>query len=119
MQVIVHKEKMDVGEGAHGPRSMEFFTIALPRVVVTQQDGGPLLFLETPEQEGKVLVLPYVIWCPHEFGRVRFRWARRHASMAEKRIGITTHGMADDLHGAVVACLGNHLERARVTENEA
>lgn len=114
MEVLIHRSMMEVG---NGPLALEVFTVVVPRVKIAKIVNGPLVFVETDE-EIPPLVLPYVIWHPEE-PRVRFRWAWRPASTAEQRLGgIASHGVAKDLSHAAVVCLVNHLERARVREDQ-
>lgn len=113
MEVTVHREWMPVGQD--GAQRREIFTISLENVVVGRTESGIMVFQES--EKPCTLGLPYAIWCVPEGGRSRFRWARRHASDTEKRIGVSNHGACEDLHGAAKACLLHHLDRARLAED--
>lgn len=112
MEVIVYKKKMEMGEGADGPRYMDVFTFSLPQFKIHKRKIGQLLLEE--KEELPPLHLPYMIWRSPEQGRIRFRWSRRHRGKPEMRIGISNHGATEDVRSAVSACLDNHFTRERV-----
>lgn len=115
MEVIMHKRKMEMGEGADGPRYMDIFTFSIPQFKLIKRKSG-LLTIEEKEEQPPVH-LPYMIWRTFEQGRVRFRWARRHRGKPEMRIGLSNHGASEDIRAAVSACLANHRVRERVKED--
>lgn len=115
MDVTIHREWMPVGHD--GSATREVFTVSLDNVTVGRTPSGIMVFQQA--EKPCTLALPYTIWRVHEGGRMRFRWARRHASEIEKRIGISNHGACEDLDQAAKACLLHHLDRARLAQDPA
>jgi hypothetical protein len=111
MEVIIYKKKMEMGED----RYMDIFTFSIPQFKIHEVKRGDLLFEE--KEELPPLDLPYIIWRSPEQGRPRLRWARRHRGKPEMRVGVSNHGAAEDIRGAVSACLANHRLREKIKKD--
>ena len=115
MSIILHREQIEIGADAYGPRLMEVYTFTV-RATVTRRRNKGMLTVDEPEQQEPVQ-LPYIIWRTEEMGRVRYRWARRHMSKPEMRMGISTHGAHEKVRGCVAACIENHALREKAMED--
>lgn len=103
MQVLLLRDLVEAGSDDDGARHTQMYVPALPRV---DETDAPL-----PPQR-----LPYFIWRTTDGNRVLFRWARR--TRGKPTLGISTHGSAPDLHGAIEACLQNHADRLELERDQ-